>query len=94
MTAMVLELRLKLRLTIRAAIIEHLRWEAYNIPSTVDELADGIGRNRGAVRRVVRRMCADGTLAQFSGQEARYMLAGDSGPGARFLPVGAPEEVP
>jgi DNA-binding IclR family transcriptional regulator len=82
---MALELSLKRQLTIRAALIEHLRWEAHNIPSTVGELADGIGRNRAAVRRVVRRMCEEGTLARLSGREPRYMLAEHSGPGARLL---------
>ncbi len=82
---MTLELRLDQRLTIRAAIVEHLRWQAYNIPSTVNEIADGIGRNRGAVRRVIRRMLREDALARFSGREPRYMLTDGSGPGARLL---------
>jgi DNA-binding IclR family transcriptional regulator len=84
-TMMALELSQTRTLTIRAAIIEHLRWEAYNIPSTVSELADGIGRNRSAVRRVVRRLYEEGTLARLSGSEHRYMLAVHSDPGARLV---------
>lgn len=79
---MTLELRLQAVLTVRAAIIEHMRWEAYNIPSTPREIADGIGRSVSRVRRVLYVLVREGTMAKLGD---RYMLIEGEGAGARLL---------
>ena len=76
-----LELRCAPVLTIRAAVIEHMRWNAYNIPSTPREIADEIGRNLSSVRRVIRELAASGAMIRIND---RVMLSGAHN-GARLL---------
>lgn len=69
---MTLELRHGLNLSVEAAVIEHLRWDVNNVPSTTREIADGVGRSASAVRRVLRKMIAGGHAARV--HRNRYML--------------------
>lgn len=72
-----LELRTRPTLTIRAAIIE-----AYNIPNTAGEIADGIDRNVSSVRKVIRKLVQEGAMVRLGD---RYMLIEGEGAGVRLL---------
>jgi len=71
---MTFELRLStaLRLSVKAAIIEHLRWDVCGIPSTVREIAGSIGRSESAVSRALSRMVDEGGAIRCVGR--RYTL--------------------
>jgi len=75
-----LELRCAPVLTVRAAVIEHMK-EMRNIPSTPGEIADSIGRNVSSVRRVIRQLVKSGEMVQIND---RFMLSGNHH-GARLL---------
>lgn len=64
--------RTALELSVKTAVIEHLRWGVSNIPSTTREIAESIGRSESAVRRVLSRMVAAQHALRVAGN--RYML--------------------
>lgn len=76
-----LELHCAPVLTIRAAVIEHMK-EIHNIPSTPGEIASSIGRNLSSVRRVIRQLTREGVMVQIND---RFMLSGENHHGARLL---------
>ncbi len=88
-----LSLRCQPVLTVRAAVLEHMRWDAHNTPSTTREIADGIGRNLSSVRRAVQKLVQEGAMVQVGqtlsvragASSARFMLTSSGPGGARLL---------